>query len=181
MCPPDGFIIANFNPRPPCGRRPVRAIARSTTFAFQPTSPVRETTLMRELGLDWDKEFQPTSPVRETTGQRFGICGKTVDFNPRPPCGRRRQFFHAVLHILLISTHVPRAGDDRLTSSSMPPERFQPTSPVRETTKTKHIKTRHKPISTHVPRAGDDDSPQCHNERANGFQPTSPVRETTLI
>ncbi len=23
--------------------------------------------LMRELGLDWDKEFQPTSPVRETT------------------------------------------------------------------------------------------------------------------
>ena len=58
-----------------------------------------------------------------------------------------------------ISTHVPRAGDDR-------PE---PKSLVCLD------------ISTHVPRAGDDSVDRLRSPLLRLFQPTSPVRETTII
>ncbi len=83
------FWCGNFNPRPPCGRRPTAPQDSGTSYIFQPTSPVRETTLLSGISFTSYKTFQPTSPVRETT------C--------RCDCGRP---------IILISTHVPRAGDD---------------------------------------------------------------------
>ena len=56
-----------------------------------------------------------------------------------------------------ISTHVPRAGDDPLTVLMIAQDkRFQPTSPVRETTSDNRDQEQERNISTHVPRAGDD-------------------------
>ena len=58
-----------------------------------------------------------------------------------------------------ISTHVPRAGDDLpLPCGRSNHPGFQPTSPVRETTRKK------------LP---------AQRKALNKFQPTSPVRETT--
>ncbi len=59
-------------------------------------------------------------------------------------------------------------------------ERFQPTSPVRETTGRPQSQRQNQYISTHVPRAGDDDLFAVYEITATGFQPTSPVRETTF-
>ena len=102
----------DFNPRPPCGRRRLQHSSLSVQERFQPTSPVRETTF-GECSLAREFTFQPTSPVRETTVNLF-VCNG----------------------LDLISTHVPRAGDDE--DQSPPSDKgplFQPTSPVRETTR----------------------------------------------
>ena len=103
---------------------------------------------------------------------------------------------------VIISTHVPRAGDDVLDSTpKTAAEIFQPTSPVRETTPVLTGFGVSVAISTHVPRAGDDGRwdmwckcakyfnprPPCGRRLLaearpglyNLFQPTSPVRETT--
>ena len=105
---------------------------------------------------------------------------RTADFNPRPPCGRRRKSWARNASTASISTHVPRAGDDLVQAFSLvripyfnprPPcgrrlfpcvtlaaaVPFQPTSPVRETT------------------WGMGEIVRIENL----FQPTSPVRETT--
>ena len=103
----------NFNPRPPCGRRPLSPEDDTIgDSAFQPTSPVRETTKSngkaRQHFYDFNPRppcgrrqhngrlhmteiiFQPTSPVRETTSSSSAstYCN-LANFNPRPPCGRR--------------------------------------------------------------------------------------------
>ena len=169
---------------------------------FQPTSPVRGTTLTLANSPLW-RPFQPTSPVRGTT--------------PVP---------RYYIDRLDISTHVPRAGDD-LVYDDFPAVfgEFQPTSPVRGTTPwssvmssfgsfqptspvrgtTSDAMTGCSPIlaiSTHVPRAGDDfctvstklrknyfnPRPPCGGRprgfcvfaKNSGFQPTSPVRGTTV-
>ncbi len=129
---------------------------KNLILKFQPTSPVRETTLTNLLMALWQNGFQPTSPVRETTKYEHRNDG----------CN-------------FISTHVPRAGDDvdvliihnfafkfqptspvRETTRGSAPLGlqyiFQPTSPVRETTFLPRRILPDTAISTHVPRAGDD-------------------------
>ncbi len=80
---------ANFNPRPPCGRRHAVLPSFDRPDLFQPTSPVRETTSIFSKDADTAR-FQPTSPVRETTGRPLWSGPGRCNFNPRPPCGRRR-------------------------------------------------------------------------------------------
>ena len=85
---------------------------KNLILKFQPTSPVRETTLTNLLMALWQNGFQPTSPVRETTKYEHRNDG----------CN-------------FISTHVPRAGDDvDVLIIHNFAFKFQPTSPVRETT-----------------------------------------------
>ena len=193
-----------FNPRPPCGRRrpgqhaqdrrgnisthvpragddPGIDRIRRQCGHFNPRPPCGR---RRALGyvVQMCKVFQPTSPVRETT-----TCG-----SPARP-------------VQLISTHVPRAGDDgqyftneyrNPNFNPRPPcgrrplspeddtigdSAFQPTSPVRETTKSNGKARQH--FYDFNPR------PPCGRRQHNGrlhmteiiFQPTSPVRETTKL
>ncbi len=127
------------------------------------------------------QRFQPTSPVRETTWIQLG-----------------RSYL-----VLCISTHVPRAGDDRQSGTPCarntyfnprPPcgrrqghlfdfqffQEFQPTSPVRETTYPFGCLTMHIDISTHVPRAGDDISGRSQHARQTYFNPRPPCGRRLL-
>ena len=80
-----------------------------------------------------------------------------------------------------ISTHVPRAGDDLLRHLWTRYHRllFQPTSPVRETTRVivgnviQRLFQPTSPVRETTVRIG-------QRTPASLFQPTSPVRETTL-
>ena len=170
----------NFNPRPPCGRRLDVTAESAVVMLFQPTSPVRETTprpavfqgLCRQISTHVPRAGDDQAAPTDRSARQ--------NFNPRPPCGRRPvnaetytaagQFqptspvrettvIYTFGHTgIVISTHVPRAGDDFRALSSW----------------------RQAEISTHVPRAGDD---QYRFDPYTGqplFQPTSPVRETTL-
>ena len=104
----------DFNPRPPCGRRHNSGADGVVRKGFQPTSPVRETTALEDVMVPKAPLFQPTSPVRETTLVLTPVTSLMRDFNPRPPCGRRRRQGADGSGLNRISTHVPRAGDDQL-------------------------------------------------------------------
>ena len=66
-----------------------------------------------------------------------------------------------------------------MNSQAYDVDKFQPTSPVRETTAVYLLFCKHFIISTHVPRAGDDVDGHNYPNLPLIFQPTSPVRETT--
>ena len=104
-------------------------------------------------------KFQSTLPVRGATSPRPGGAQGHDHFNPRSPCGERRDaalrrgiitLFQSTLPVrgatalpdllmeaVFISIHAPRAGSD---SSFLLPKRA------------------HLPISIHAPRAGSDSS-----------------------
>ena len=131
--------MINFNPRPPCGGRQIRAygracvimisihvpragddpscfLLRASQLRFQATSPVRGTTCSVTPSHS-RKLFQSTSPVRGTTRTRSSQRAFQTNFNPRPPCGGRRSQDSAVFCFIL----------------------FQSTSPVRGTTSMKRL------------------------------------------
>ena len=79
----------NFNPRAPCGARPVVPPA-----AISPT------------------EFQSTRPLRGATALTCCAVMLRQYFNPRAPCGARLQEQRDTLTRYAISIHAPLAGRD---------------------------------------------------------------------
>ena len=100
-----------FNPRTPCGVRPVghgglrgraefqsthplRGATRSFSYPeiidiFQSTHPLRGATVQR-LVAAVTVEFQSTHPLRGATRRPVSSRAWTRNFNPRTPCGVRR-------------------------------------------------------------------------------------------
>ena len=125
--------LSDFNPRPPCGGRPSCSTVRSTGLVFQSTSSMWRTTpsfgcltciffiSIHVLHVEDDPCPRLLQPY-------------TRYFNPRPPCGGRRQ---------------------RLAWSIMPVI-FQSTSSVRRTTILLYSFRLGLRISIHVLRAEDD-------------------------
>ena len=149
---------------------------------FQSTHPVRGATIHSSL-FRGCSVFQSTHPVRGATLQpgeqkpldqisihapRAGcdhratsLCLTPGNFNPRTPCGVRRQRPDAQGHAREISIHAPRAGCDHVGA----------------------LRLRLRDISIHAPRAGCDSIwPACTGRRIN-FNPRTPcgVRRMRLI
>ncbi len=78
-----------FNPRAPCGARPIVLL------------PSRKIRL-----------FQSTRPVRGATSRHRLVNSKHLSFNPRAPCGARPAAKRIVAFRLGVSIHAPRAGRD---------------------------------------------------------------------
>ncbi len=80
---------SDFNPRPPCGRRRGYNWDGHIWFSvFQPTSPVRETTVKAELRVLVTLISTHVPRAGDDKGT-FLISSSFKNFNPRPPCGRR--------------------------------------------------------------------------------------------
>ena len=122
-----------FNPRSPCGERPVPVCAYRSMAIFQPTLPVRGATITPYFCMHLAL-FQPTLPVRGATRLRGAQLQVREDFNPRSPCGERRN-----------------RPEDQIKQWT-----FQPTLPVRGATANELVKYLTAMISTHAPRAGSD-------------------------
>ncbi|QTA93763.1 Uncharacterized protein dnm_098710 [Desulfonema magnum] len=56
--------------------------------------------------------FQSTPPVRGATFSRFTESDLFMGFNPRPPCGERRDTWPMSNPDWRVSIHAPRAGSD---------------------------------------------------------------------
>ena len=105
----------HFNPRTPCGVRPVDIAPRS--------------------GVD---QFQSTHPLRGATRLLPGLERRGGYFNPRTPCGVRRALVKAVAVDRDISIHAPLAGCDRMAEDiCVIVDTFQSTHPLRGATATK--------------------------------------------
>ena len=145
-----------FNPRSLHGERPKRLQESRRYIQFQPTLPARE-RLYSNFAYARYKNFNPRSPH----GERPRLTTRSAThpyFNPRSPHGERRierRFFGCVgkfqptlpargatracswrLLGVLISTHAPRTGSDRLSIAVVvPAPLFQPTLPARGATR----------------------------------------------
>ena len=87
---PKAVLCDNFNPRTPCGVRPVNNDVESEELKFQSTHPVRGATGVGGCGRERPAAFQSTHPVRGATHRNLKGVNKTWYFNPRTPCGVRR-------------------------------------------------------------------------------------------
>ncbi len=127
----------NFNPRPPCGGRPVTRITPMDAVYFNP---------------------RPPCGGRLTC--RTGAISCRMDFNPRPPCGGRHRVMLACSIKLYISIHAPRVGGDLLHAAERGgKELFQSTPPVWGATGAAGVADGGAvPISIHAPRVGGDPS-----------------------
>ena len=97
------------------------------------------------------------------------------DFNPRPPCGGRRDGEWTSEDVIIISIHVPRVEDDKGESSAgKSPALFQSTSPVWRTTNYRRTNMNNYEISIHVPRVEDDSVLVLVVNPAENFNPRPP-------
>ena len=123
-----------FNPRTPCGVRPMAQLMDCVAVYFNPRTPcgVRR---------------HPLSPG--------GSTGR--DFNPRTPCGVRLRFGAAARKTISFqSTHPLRGATPSLTAPGALKSGFQSTHPLRGATIVPRSGTGRMDISIHAPLAGCD-------------------------
>ena len=80
----------NFNPRAPCGARPQPVFPAMPKYPFQPTRPLRGATatlamILAEVGISTHAPLAGRDRL-----QRY-MRSQRSHFNPRAPCGARRQ------------------------------------------------------------------------------------------
>ena len=169
-----------FNPRSPCGERrgAGRRIRGNRLISIH--APRAGSDIQKLAFLSDSLGFQSTLPVRGATQRQknrwelFYIsihapragsddeprAGRGVprDFNPRSPCGERREFGqYATAASQQISIHAPRAGSDYAAGDyRYNAPGFQSTLPVRGATEKKQNLLGVLYISIHAPRAGSD-------------------------
>ena len=138
-CLARGISPADFNPRSPCGERRSCLTRPPLSIAdFNPRSPCGERLLECPFCKS-DKVFQSTLPVWGATdvvcsckapkyisihAPRVGsdcvllrqALGEAQNFNPRSPCGERRDRIQQVYGHCPISIHAPRVGSDATPS-----------------------------------------------------------------
>ena len=125
-------MLIHFNPRAPCGARPVTKINVVTEITFQPTRPLRGATSLWNI-VPREAKFQPTRPLRGAT-LVFITTVTWIKFQPtRPLRGATNE-------------------DKQNTKNS----KFQPTRPLRGATIIYHPHPKDHGISTHAPLAGRD-------------------------
>ena len=150
--------MPHFNPRSPCGERPLIARCTVPENHFNPRSPCGERRVGWFCeGLDW--RFQSTLPVR----------GATVP----PP-------LQADPPTLGISIHAPRAGSDKASLlPSVNTGYFNPRSPCGERPRTERSRRAASLFQSTLPVRG---ATVCDGEKEEKtlFQSTLPVRGATV-
>ena len=149
--------MSDFNPRVPCGTRPIRQTTKTVNGYFNPRVPCGT----RHINGSWRtnaKSFQPTRPLRDATRYQILKFLPRNDFNPRVPCGTRRAMHSSTGGVQeCISTHASLAGRDTFIHLRPFAQRyFNPRVPcgTRRWRKTKNLSTC--AISTHASLAGRD-------------------------
>ncbi len=102
--------------------------------------------------------FQSPRPLRGATCRGRRTTWRFCHFNPRAPCGARRD--GAVVRLVQ--------------------PRFQPTRPLRGATEDNKVADLGDSISTHAPLAGRDTAMCLRKKNYPLFQPTRPLRGATM-
>ena len=199
-------MIRDFNPRSPCGERPLLPALYEEHNPFQSTLPVRGATCQAALHNDSDRiisihapragsdcatsattngtrNFNPRSPCGERRLRDYKSGDNPEHFNPRSPCGERR---HIVRNIELNWDFNPRSPcGERLTSGFHVRRSwtaFQSTLPVRGATVGTYMCIIVPLfISIHAPRAGSDPAPLLSCPQYSHFNPRSPCGERRYL
>ena len=104
-------IYPYFNPRAPCGARPLTASVRRAIWNFNPRAPCGARP-NHVSGLTLTMLFQSTRPLRGATRCGRNRVPERRNFNPRAPCGARPAHRKKRPQHRTISIHAPLAGRD---------------------------------------------------------------------
>ena len=163
----------DFNPRAPCGARPLNSFRNKCLFNFNPRAPCGA---RRKAGIivEQVKEFQSTRPVWGAT-RKSNRSADWVYFNPRAPCGARRKLSGRRNSSEEISIHAPRVGRDlRGGRGSSPSNYFNPRAPCGARLGIFPVLASANMISIHAPRVGRDTTFHSHNTTSLNFNPRAP-------
>ena len=151
-------LIANFNPRTPCGVRRSRVGKIKRQDGFQSTHPLRGATSTRWPGTWPGHHFNPRTPCGVRLSLTICNSSRQSYFNPRTPCGvRRTQVAHEVAAHHHFNPRTPCGVRRRVRAARRTPScRFQSTHPLRGATRAGADRGQHGAISIHAPLAGCD-------------------------
>ena len=125
------LIVTDFNPRSPCGERPRPAVAQSPVTQFQSALPLRGATYMGNA-LQEDLIFQSALPLRGAT-YRLRWPGKPQRFQSALPLRGATLQRTTTRMLSSISIRAPLAGSDiRRVRASARSVYFNPRSPCGE-------------------------------------------------
>ena len=128
---------------------------------FQSTPPVRGATgLLVRCFQQIVNDFNPRPPCggRRECPRYGGISGG--NFNPRPPCGGRQGVEENVVTLCPISIHAPRAGGDHILLFFGTAENISIHAPRAGGDRSRRGVQPPEDISIHAPRAGGDLFPE---------------------
>ena len=150
------FFISIHAPHAGCDR--INGSAQSSPSGFQSTHPMRGATKWRSRHSN-NLLFQSTHPMRGATTAVPAPVRRRRHFNPRTPCGVRRENSHNEIILKIFqSTHPMRGATGCHRSPNRRPCYFNPRTPcgVRQTGKA--LTPAEEKISIHAPHAGCDAS-----------------------
>ncbi len=149
----------HFYPRSPCGER----LAFRLSYLPQPVIsihvPLAGNVPIQSFAAMAPSAFLSTFPLRGTSLSIALRMFEPLNFYPRSPCGERRFFLSNPPPFLLISIHVPLAGNVCAGRGRLPAGRV---------------------ISIHVPLAGNVQHNVSHASGAQRFLSTFPLRGTSV-
>ena len=148
------FFISIHAPHAGCDR--INGSAQSSPSGFQSTHPMRGATKWRSRHSN-NLLFQSTHPMRGATTAVPAPVRRRRHFNPRTPCGVRRENSHNEIILKIFqSTHPMRGATGCHRSPNRRPCYFNPRTPcgVRQTGKA--LTPAEEKISIHAPLAGCD-------------------------
>ena len=147
--------------------------------AFLSTFPLRGTSGVCRCRLSWPPYFYPRSPCGERLLFLLAENVRIKYFYPRSPCGERLSPTRGVSPLVMISIHVPLAGNVQgLAWLYARYHAFLSTFPLRGTSGKGHISIGIIfAISIHVPLAGNVTAPVCWSRSKRDFYPRSPCGE----
>ena len=159
---------------PRVGRDCTPSLKTLPIIRFQSTRPVwGATALAGEI--DEYSQFQSTRPVWGATGSRRCSQSWLLYFNPRAPCGARRDGRRHIFHPVRISIHAPRVGRDcDRDDVSAAGKIFQSTRPVWGATSNPRASAFFIAISIHAPRVGRDYVVSAGRRQTGDFNPRAP-------
>ena len=106
--------ISDFNPRTPCGVRLASSSVTACMVRISIHAPLAGCDRCRGLGDQQQVAFQSTHPLRGATYQADRDSRQGKDFNPRTPCGVRPAYLFGLRAERQISIHAPLAGCDSI-------------------------------------------------------------------
>ena len=146
----------NFNPRSPCGERPISPCIPCSPLDFNPRSPCGERPPPWSCLSGQYTYFNPRSPCGERRDAAPHYCIYRY-FNPRSPCGERLITTTDGVKATVFQSTLPVRGATNCICGITPAiPAFQSTLPVRGATERLPLPLPVKGISIHAPRAGSD-------------------------
>ena len=154
--PIQGFPALYFNPRAPCGARPIHKSASADATDFNPRAPCGA-RLLCAVPLCCTRYISIHAPLAGRDVGPVSGAGDGHNFNPRAPCGARRVHNYLAVWLQKFQSTRPLRGAT-FTQAALAGDalKFQSTRPLRGATATRFPAFGANGISIHAPLAGRD-------------------------